>query len=195
MILWTGASINKNICPATIQSNKHVKKALSSKDKKPSLKRHRNLDRIDRTILDALQADGRMSNVALAEHVSLSPSPCLERVKRLEEAGYIQGYSAILDSDLLGYGTVAFIQVSLDRTTEDVFSDFKQQIMQSAHVAECHMVAGGYDYLLKVRFDIMEDYRNVLAQVVRFPGVSQTHSYMVIEQVKVNRDVPIDKWA
>lgn len=166
---------------------------MNSDNKKPPLKRHRKLDNIDRAILDALQTEGRMSNVALAEHVNLSPSPCLERVKRLEEAGYIQNYSAILSPELLGYGTVAFIQVTLDRTTEAVFSDFKREIMQSNHVAECHMVAGGYDYLLKVRFDRMEDYRDVLAHVVRFPGVSQTHSYMVIEQVKENRNVPISK--
>lgn len=159
---------------------------------KSPVKRHRSLDRIDRAILSALQADGRMSNVALAEKVHLSPSPCLERVKRLEAAGYITGYSAQLDADLLGYGTVAFIQVTLERTTEQVFLDFKNEVKKSDFVAECHMVAGGYDYLLKVRFDNMENYRSVLEQIVHFPGVSQTHTYMVIEQVKIVTDVPLD---
>nr|WP_308428208.1 winged helix-turn-helix transcriptional regulator [Arenicella chitinivorans] len=150
------------------------------------------MDRIDRAILQALQTDGRMSNVALAEKVHLSPSPCLERVKRLEAAGYISGYTARLDPDLLGYGKVAFIQVTLEKTTEDVFLDFKNQVMESAFVSECHMVAGGYDYLLKVRFDDMENYRTVLQQIVHLPGVAQTHTYMVIEQVKNVTDVPLD---
>ncbi len=159
--------------------------------KKPS-RRERDLDRIDRAILSALQMDGRISNVALAEKVHLSPSPCLERVKRLEAAGFIDGYSARLNASKLGYGKVAFVQISLERTTEDVFLDFKKEVMRSPYVAECHMVAGGYDYLIKVRFDDIENYRSVLERVVRFPGVSQTHTYMVIEQVKVQNEVPID---
>ncbi len=162
-----------------------------SKDKNDN-KRARKLDRTDRAILAALQEDGRISNVALAEKVHLSPSPCLERVKRLEAAGYINGYAAQLNASKLGYGKVAFVQVSLERTTEDVFLDFKTQVMQSPYVAECHMVAGGYDYLIKVRFDDIENYRSVLERVVRFPGVSQTHTYMVIEQVKVQSEVPIE---
>lgn len=162
-------------------------------ERKSETKRHRKLDRIDRAILAALQEDGRISNVALAEKVHLSPSPCLERVKRLEAAGYIEGYQARLSASKMGYGKVAFVQVSLERTTEDVFSNFKQEVMSSPYVAECHMVAGGYDYLIKVRFDDIENYRSVLETVVRFPGVSQTHTYMVIEQVKVEAEVPIDK--
>lgn len=161
-------------------------------ERKSETKRHRKLDRIDRAILAALQEDGRISNVALADKVHLSPSPCLERVKRLEAAGYIDGYTAKLNASLLGYGKVAFVQVSLERTTEEVFLKFKQEVMLSPHVSECHMVAGGYDYLIKVRFDDMEKYRSVLERVVRFPGVSQTHTYMVIEQVKVEGDVPIE---
>jgi len=151
----------------------------------------RKLDRIDLIILDALQNDGRMSNVALAEKANLSPSPCLERVKRLEEDGYIQCYNAKLNGNLLGYGKVAYIQVTMEKTTEQVFLDFKNEVARSSIVAECHMVAGGFDYLLKVRFDDMENYRSVLADVVKFPGVQQTHTYMVIEQVKVDTKVPI----
>jgi Lrp/AsnC family leucine-responsive transcriptional regulator len=151
----------------------------------------KKLDRIDLVILESLQNDGRMSNVALAEKANLSPSPCLERVKRLEEDGYIQCYNAKLDGNLLGYGKVAYIQVTMEKTTEEVFLDFKKEIAQSSIVAECHMVAGGFDYLLKVRFDDMENYRSVLADVVKFPGVQQTHTYMVIEQVKVDTKIPV----
>ncbi len=149
------------------------------------------LDKVDRQILAALQADGRISNVDLAERVHLSPSPCLARVKRLEDDGYIKGYRAELNPDLLGFGTVAFIQVSLQRTTEDVFTDFKKEVARAPIVAECFMVAGGYDYLVKVRFEDTEDYRAVLDRVVRFPGVAQTHTYMVIEEVKSDNRVPI----
>ena len=92
---------------------------------------------------------------------------------------------------MLGFGAVAFIQVSLQRTTEDVFSDFKSEITQAGIVSECFMVAGGYDYLIKVRFEDSEDYRAVLDRVVRFPGVAQTHTYMVIEEVKSDNRVPV----
>ena len=157
-------------------------------------KRQRKLDRIDLAILSALQNDGRISNVALAEKVHLSPSPCLERVKRLEADGYIEGYLAKLSPSKLGFGKVAFVQVSLERTTEVVFSEFKKEVMLSPFVAECHMVAGGYDYLIKVRFDDVESYRSVLEKLVRFPGVSQTHTYMVIEQVKEESEVPVEAY-
>ena len=155
-------------------------------------KTRRKIDRIDKAILKALQLDGRISNVELAKTVHLSPSPCLERVKRLESDGYIDGYAARLNADLLGLGKVAFIQVSLEKTTEDIFLDFKKEVIANPIVAECHMVAGGYDYLLKVRFDDMESYRSILEKVVRFPGVAQTHTYVVIEQVKVSAELPID---
>lgn len=159
--------------------------------KKTTKQTRKKLDRIDLVILDSLQNDGRMSNVALAEKANLSPSPCLERVKRLEEDGYIQSYNAKLDGNLLGYGKVAYIQVTMEKTTEDIFLDFKKEISRSSIVAECHMVAGGFDYLLKVRFDDMENYRSVLTDVVKFPGVQQTHTYMVIEQVKVDTKTPV----
>lgn len=160
-------------------------------NKKHAVTSLKKLDRIDLIILDALQNDGRLSNVALAEKANLSTSPCLERVKRLEDDGFIKGYSAKLDGDLLGYGKVAYIQVTMEKTTEEVFHDFKKEIAQSLIVSECHMVAGGFDYLLKVRFDDLENYRSVLADVVKFPGVLQTHTYMVIEQVKVDIKIPV----
>ena len=163
---------------------------MSNDDNKLSSAK-RKIDRIDKAILKALQADGRISNVELAKTVHLSPSPCLERVKRLESDGYIEGYTARLNADHLGLGKVAFIQVSLEKTTEDIFLDFKKEVIANPLVAECHMVAGGYDYLIKVRFDDMESYRSILEKVVRFPGVSQTHTYVVIEQVKVSNDIPI----
>jgi len=149
------------------------------------------LDRIDKAILEHLQRNARMPNVALSKAVHLSPSPCLERVKRLEKLGYIKGYNARLDADLLGVGKLAFIQVSLNRTTESEFLDFKKDALSNPHIAECHMVAGGYDYILKVRFDEMHSYRSVLEQIVKFPNVNQTNTYLVIEEVKAESEIPI----
>ena len=144
----------------------------------------RKLDRIDRSILKNLQNDGRIANVELARKVNLSPSPCLERVKRLESDGFIEGYQAKLNATKLDQAMSAFIQVTLDRTTADVFDNFKQSLVEIPEVAECHMVAGGFDYLVKLRFSDMEAYRIVLGQLVELPGVAQTHTYVVIEDVK-----------
>ncbi|WP_281559700.1 winged helix-turn-helix transcriptional regulator [Thalassomonas sp. RHCl1] len=151
----------------------------------------RVLDRIDLMILDVLQKDGRISNVELAKQVNLSASPCLERVRRLESEGYIERYAAVLSAPKLKYGMSAFIQVTLDRTTADVFNQFREQVVKIKEVAECHMVAGGFDYLLKLRFEDMEAYREILGVIVELPAVSQTHTYVVMENVKQDLGLPI----
>jgi Lrp/AsnC family leucine-responsive transcriptional regulator len=151
----------------------------------------RALDRIDLTILDTLQKDGRISNNDLAKKINLSASPCLDRVRRLEREGYIERYRAVLNSVKLNYGMSAFIQVTLDRTTGDVFEKFKVEVVKIKEVVECHMVAGGFDYLLKLRFVNMEGYREVLGMIVELPAVSQTHTYFVTENVKADKGVPI----
>jgi Lrp/AsnC family leucine-responsive transcriptional regulator len=151
----------------------------------------RTLDRIDLTILDTLQKDGRISNNDLAKKINLSASPCLERVRRLEKEGYIERYRAVLNSIKLNYSMSAFIQVTLDRTTSDVFEKFKVEVVKIKEVVECHMIAGGFDYLLKLRFANMEAYREVLGMIVELPAVSQTHTYVVTENVKADRGVPI----
>ncbi|XPF92485.1 winged helix-turn-helix transcriptional regulator [Colwellia sp. RE-S-Sl-9] len=153
--------------------------------------KNRTLDRIDLTILNTLQKNGRISNLELAKNVNLSPSPCLDRVKKLENEGYIERYGAFLNSAKLNYGMSAFIQVTLDRTTSDVFNRFKEEVVKIKEVAECHMVAGGFDYLLKLRFENMAAYREVLGLIVELPAVSQTHTYVVMEHVKNDQGVPI----
>ena len=150
------------------------------------------LDRIDLSILETLQKEGRISNVELAKKVNLSASPCLDRVRRLEQEGYIERYGAFLNASKLKCGMSAFIQVTLDRTTGDVFSQFKNEVVKINEVAECHMVAGGFDYLLKLRFENMEAYREVLGVIVELPAVSQTHTYVVMENVKQDIGVPIN---
>ncbi|TKB47050.1 winged helix-turn-helix transcriptional regulator [Thalassotalea mangrovi] len=151
----------------------------------------RSLDRIDLTILDTLQKDGRISNVELAKKVNLSPSPCLDRVKRLESEGYVKRYAAILNAEKLNIPMSAFIQLTLDKTTADVFNHFRGEVVKLKEVAECHMVAGGFDYLLKLRVTGMRDYRDVLGKIVELPGVSQTHTYVVIDKIKEDLGLPI----
>lgn len=150
------------------------------------------LDRIDRQILSLLQSDGRLSVAELARQVHLSATPCLERVRRLERDGYIRGYAADLDPAKLGAGLIAFVEVQLDRTTPDVFNRFRDGVIGLAPVQECHMVAGGFDYLLKVRTGDMGAYRRFLEDLAALAGVEQTHTYVVMEEVKSSRAIPLD---
>src|SRR6185436_7698250 len=110
-----------------------------------------DLDRIDLRILQVLQEDGRISNLKLAEAVALSPTAVLARVQRLTREGYILGYEAKLDPALLGAGMLVFVEVLLDRTTPNVFEQFKAAVLVHPEIMECHMVAGGFDYLVKTR--------------------------------------------
>lgn len=152
----------------------------------------RPIDKIDRKILKLLQMDGRLSNVKLAQSINLSPTPCLERVKRLEKEGFIKGYVALLDSDLLGAALVSFIEVSLDKTTTLALDAFRKAILAIEEVQECHMVAGGFDYLLKVRTRDMTHYRKFLGEKLSaLPGVSSTHTYVVMEEVKASSAIAI----
>lgn len=152
----------------------------------------RALDRIDRRILRVLQEQGRISNVELSRKVNLSPTPCLERVRRLESDGYIRGYAARLDAAKLDMGLLVYVQVTLDRTTTTIFDRFRQGVLAIPEVLECHMVAGGFDYLLKLRVPDMAAYRAVLGDKIgKLPGLLQTHSYFVMEEIKDAPAIPI----
>jgi len=143
------------------------------------------IDRIDRRILDVLQQDGRRSNLKLAEAVALSPTAVLARVQRLTRAGYILGYEARLDPARLGAGMLVFVEVLLDRTTPNVFDAFKAAVQAHPQIMECHMVAGGFDYLLKTRMADMQAYREFAGTVLwQLPGVRETRTYPVMEEVK-----------
>jgi Lrp/AsnC family transcriptional regulator, leucine-responsive regulatory protein len=144
-----------------------------------------DIDRTDRAILRILQEDGRITNARLASLVHLSPAACLERVKRLTREGYIRGYRAELNPDKLGAAMLAFVEVKLDRTTPDVFERFKQEVRALPEVQECHMVAGGFDYLVKVRVADMAAYRALMGKSLwSWPGIRETHTYPVMEEVK-----------
>ena len=145
----------------------------------------KRFDAIDLNILDALQRDGRVSNVALAKMVGLSPTPCAERVRALESSGVIAGYTARLDAESLDLGLLVFIEISIDRTSQDAFDQFAAAMTRIPQVQECHMVAGGFDYLVKVRVPDMAAFRAFLGEVLsKVPGIRQTHTYAVMECVK-----------
>lgn len=151
-----------------------------------------SLDRTDRSLLKLLQANGRLTNLELAEAVHLSPAACHERIRKLHGRGLIRGYAALLDADAVGAGMLVFVTVSLDRTTPDVFDRFKSSIQAHAEILEAHLVAGGFDYLLKIRVRDMRAYRALIARGVwAIAGVRETHTYVVMEEVKETTQLPL----
>lgn len=150
------------------------------------------LSEIDRKILRTIQKDGRITNQELAGRCGLSPSACFDRLKKLRDQGYILGFTARLDPAKLDCGLLIFIEVLLDRTTGDVFVQFGEEVRKMPEIIECHMVAGGFDYLLKVRVRDMTAYRMFLADsLVSMPGVRETRTYAVMEEVKNVIELPI----
>ena len=143
------------------------------------------IDKIDAKILRVLQRDGRISNLKLAEEVHLSPTAVLERVKRLTRDRFILGYEARLNPDKLGAGMMVFVEILLDRTVHDVMDAFKAAVQVRSEILECHLVAGGFDYLLKTRVANMAAYREFIGSVIwTLPGVRETRTYAVMEEVK-----------
>ena len=144
-----------------------------------------DLDRTDRRILKTLQNNGRIANVDLAREVNLTPTPCLERVKRLEKDGFITAYVALLDPVKANAALCAYIEVQLISTTTEAIRLFNQQMLSLDEVLECQMVAGGFDYLIKIRVADMQHYQRFLGEKLStIEGISQTHTYVVIEDVK-----------
>ncbi len=146
---------------------------------------HSDLDRIDFRMLVELSNRGRMTVTELAERVGLSKTPCQARMKRLEQEGYIRGYRAVIDQKRLGMTHVAFVEVKLSDTTAPALEAFNQAVLGIVDIEQCHMIAGGFDYLLKVRTRGMEAYRRLLGEEIsRLPHVAQTSTYMSMEEVK-----------
>ena len=151
-----------------------------------------DLDRIDLRILNVLQTDRRISNLKLAEAVALSPTAVLARTQRLQREGYILGFEARLNPLKLGRGMLVFVEVLLDRTTPNVFNEFKAAVQVHGEILECHMVAGGFDYLLKTRTADMAAYRDFAGRVLwQLPGVRETRTYAVMEEVKDSARLPL----
>jgi Lrp/AsnC family leucine-responsive transcriptional regulator len=141
-------------------------------------------------ILGILQRDGRISNLELADRIGLSPTATSERTRRLIRDGVVSSFAARLDPHRLGFGLLVFVEVLLDKTTPDVFERFAEAVRRAPEVLECHMVAGGFDYLVKTRLRDMAAYRAFLGGVLLgLPGVRETRTYAVMEEVKT--DAPL----
>jgi Lrp/AsnC family leucine-responsive transcriptional regulator len=150
------------------------------------------LDEIDRRLLRVLQTDGRITNQDLAKRSHLSATACFDRVKRLRERGFITGYAAQIDPAMVGRSLLIFVEVVLDRTTGELFEQFAAAARRTPDILECHMVAGGFDYLIKARVADMAAYRHFLGAVlVQMPGVRETRTYAVLEEVKAAGPLPI----
>lgn len=150
------------------------------------------LDQIDRRILKVLQQDGRITNTDLSEQISLSATATAERVKRLIRDGFIEHFSAALDPKKVERGLLVFVEIRLERTSPEIFDAFKMAVERAPDILECHMVAGGFDYLMKSRVKDMEAYRAFLSDVVlALPGVRETHTYAVMEEIKDTHILPV----
>lgn len=152
----------------------------------------RPLDGIDRKILDELQRNGRISIVDLAKRVNLSKTPCSERVRRLENRGVISQYRAVIDPVQVDMKHVTIVHISLTQTNDDALDQFNLAVQNIPEVQTCLMIAGQFDYMLKVRTHDITHFREVLGeQIGKLPGVMQTHSFAVMETVKENDLIPM----
>lgn len=146
---------------------------------------NKGIDRIDKNILVELQKNGRLSNVELSKRVGLSPTPCLERVKRLEKEQYISGYKAVLNPLKLDAALLVFVEITLTKTSPDVFDDFAKAVDDLDVIQECHLVSGNFDFLLKTRVKDMLAYRELLGDtLLRLPAVSESRTYVVMDEIK-----------
>jgi DNA-binding Lrp family transcriptional regulator len=156
--------------------------------------RRTKLDKIDRKILENLQADGRMSNVDLAKHVGISAPPCLRRVRALEEKGFIKSYHAKIDPAILGYGVIVFAMVKLTSQAEKDLTAFEKQIKAWPLVRECHMLAGDVDYILKIVARDWDSYQDFLtSHLTAAPNVTSVKSSLTVRSAKDQPGVPIEE--
>jgi Lrp/AsnC family leucine-responsive transcriptional regulator len=145
----------------------------------------RTLDKTDQQILAILEENGRATYVEVSKMVGLSQTPCAERIRRLEQDGFISGYTAKVDPELVQRGFMVFIQVTFTDSTNETFNTFNEKIKDIKEITECYMVAGGFDCLLKIRIKDMADFRQLLIdKLAEIPGIAQTNSFAVIEELK-----------
>ena len=154
----------------------------------------RDLDRIDLKILDILQREGRISVTELADRVSLSATPCSDRVKRMEREGVITGYHARVNPAALGKNLLVFLEIKLSAKSGDVFDKVKKELLYVPEVMECHLVSGDFDYLVKARLTEMNEYRRLLGEILkRLPSSAESRSYVVMEEIKETLFLPVDR--
>ncbi len=150
-----------------------------------------DIDAIDGRILRTLQADGRITNADLADKVGLSPSPCLRRVKRLEQAGVVTGYGARLDRKPLGWSVLGFVSINLQHHSESDAADFMTAVAENANVIACHALAGEIDFMLQVVARDIDDYFEVMVGLGGLPGVKDIRSAIAINEVKPMTGLPV----
>jgi len=149
------------------------------------------LDRIDIRILRALQAEGRLTNAELASRVHVSAPTCHRRTQRLFEEGYITGVHAQIAPDPVGLGAVVMVGVVLDRSTPESFAAFEDAVLRMEQVLDCNLVAGDFDYLLKIRVRDMSDFNTLHGkELIALPGVRQTRTFFVMKEVKDSAPLP-----
>ncbi|MFN3987626.1 MAG: winged helix-turn-helix transcriptional regulator [Rhodocyclaceae bacterium] len=154
----------------------------------------RDLDKLDRKILDILQKDARIPMTELATRIGLSATPCTERVRRLEREGVITGYHARVNPHLLGKNLLVFVEIKLSAKSGDVFDKVKKELMFVPEVMECHLVSGDFDYLIKARITEMSEYRRLLGNILlKLPSAAESRSYVVMEELKETLYVPVDR--
>lgn len=157
------------------------------------MSRRIKLDKIDRKILRDLQGNGRITNVDLAKNAGISAPPCLRRVRALEEAGYIKGYHANLNSSMLGYGVTVFANVGLSSQSENDLKKFEELVGSWEEVRECHMMAGETDFILKIVAADWDAYQKFLtSKLTSAPGVAQVKSALAIRVSKYAPGVPVE---
>jgi Lrp/AsnC family leucine-responsive transcriptional regulator len=150
------------------------------------------LDRFDTAILAALQADGRLSVVQLAEAIGLSPTPCARRIKALEASGTIEGYTAILNPSKVGLGVLAIVQVKLTEHTDETVARFEQEIRRMDEVTRCFAMTGTYDFILEVYGEDLQALSNVvLKKLIRVPNVRDMQSSVVLDTIKRSARIPL----
>jgi Lrp/AsnC family leucine-responsive transcriptional regulator len=150
------------------------------------------LDRFDRAILQVLQHEGRIPNSTLAERVNLSESACLRRVRQLEEAGLIEGYTALINQQKAGFPVNVFVNITLERQDETDLRKFEEAVRKIPEVMECYLMTGDYDYVLRVVVADTADFERLHSRhLTRLPGVARVHSSFALRTVQKSRELPI----
>jgi DNA-binding Lrp family transcriptional regulator len=155
------------------------------------MKRSSELDSIDWKILDVLQEDARVANVVLCEKVNLSPSPCLSRVKALEQNGFINRYVTLLNPVAVGLGVSVFVQVRLEKQVETALNIFEKAVAVRPEVMECYLMTGTSDYLLRVVMPNLQEFQRFVADLTKIPGVGNIQSSVALKQVKYKTALPL----
>lgn len=151
------------------------------------------IDETDHALLSMLQKDGRTTNVKIAGSLNLSETPCWRRLKRLEDTGFIEGYHAVLNRKLLGFGIYAFVQIFSESHTDDSLEQFEKEVQEIPEILSCHNITGDADYILQIVSENLEEYEKLLRKVIRrLPGVTSVKTSISMREVKDTTNLPLE---